>query len=137
MLGIIAGVLVLGCAVCGLAFAGVGFFAKTVAGPAIVVDQYYNAVKNQDYTTAFSSMEPGTTTFRGQVISQQTYAVAAQGLDTLRGKVSSFSVAVPTVTNNSASVTVTVNRTNAAAYDVHLQLQQVNGTWKIVSFDNI
>jgi hypothetical protein len=137
VLGIIAGVLVLGCAVCGLALAGVGFFAKTVAGPAIVVDQYYSAVKNQDYTTAFSNMEPGTTTFRGQVISQQAYMVAAQGLDTLRGKVSSFSVAVPSVTNNSASVTVTVNRTNAAAYDVQLQLQQVNGSWKIVSFDNI
>src|SRR6266516_5852437 len=38
-LGIIGGVLVLSCAVCGILFAnGAAFFAKTVAGPAIVVD---------------------------------------------------------------------------------------------------
>src|SRR6266704_6502768 len=61
-LGIIGGVLVLSCAVCGILFAnGAAFFAKTVAGPAIVVDQYYNAVKGQHYDTAFSYMEPGTT----------------------------------------------------------------------------
>ncbi len=137
-LGIIGGVLVLSCAVCGILFAnGAAFFAKTVAGPAIVVDQYYNAVKGQHYDTAFSYMEPGTTTFRGQPINLQAYTVFAQGLDFGKGKVTGFSVGNISGTDKITSVTVTVNRTNSAAYNVNLQLQQVNGSWKIISFDNI
>jgi hypothetical protein len=82
-------------------------------------------------------MEPGTTTFKGQPITQEAYTFAAQGLDTLRGKVNSFSIGNISAANNTTTVTVTVNRTNAAAYAVILQLQQVNGAWKIISLDNI
>ncbi len=42
-LAVIGGLIVLSCGVCGILFAtGVGFFAKTVAGPAITVNQYYS-----------------------------------------------------------------------------------------------
>jgi hypothetical protein len=137
-LAIIGGLIVLSCAVCGILFVtGAAFFAKTVAGPAIVVNQYYSAVEKQDYNTAFSYMEPGTTTFRGQPITQQVYTLAAQGLDTLPGKVSNYSVGNISLNNNSAVVTVSVTRGSTPAYDVQVQLQQVNGSWKIVSFDNI
>src|SRR6266516_425830 len=54
-LAIIGGLIVLSCAVCGVLFVtGVGFFAKTVVGPAITANQYYSAVEKQDYNTAFS-----------------------------------------------------------------------------------
>lgn len=62
---------------------------------------------------------------------------AAQALDVGKGKVSSYTIGSPSVNNNVTSLTVTVTRANAKAYDVHLQLKQVNGTWKIISFDNI
>ena len=39
--------------------------------------------------------------------------------------------------NNIATVTVSVTRGSAAPYNVQLQLQQVNGSWKITSYDNI
>src|SRR6266513_481063 len=137
-LAIIVGLIVLGCAVCGILFAnGVGFFAKTVAGPAITVDQYYTAVKNQDYNTAYSYISPNTTTSTGKTLTQQLYTVAAQGLDTLKGKVTNFSVGSVSTSNNVASVTVSVTRGSDSPYDVHLQLQQVNGSWKIISYDNI
>jgi len=124
--------------VCGILFAnGVGFFAKTVAGPAITVDQYYTAVKNQDYNTAYSYISPNTTTSTGKTLTQQLYTVAAQGLDTLKGKVTNFSVGSVSTSNNVASVTVSVTRGSDSPYDVHLQLQQVNGSWKIISYDNI
>ncbi len=137
-LAIIGGLIVLSCAVCGVLFAtGVGFFARTVAGPAIVVNQYYGAVEKQDYNTAFSYISTNLTASNGQALTQQVYTLAAQGLDTLKGKVTNYSVGGISVNNNVASVTVSVTRANASPYNVHLQLQQVNGSWKITSYDNI
>jgi hypothetical protein len=137
-LAIIGGLIVLSCAVCGIFFvAGIGFFAKTVAGPAITVNQYYSAVEKQDYNTAFSYISTNLTASNGQTLTQQIYTVAAQGLDTVKGKVTNYSVGSVSTSNNVASVTVSVTRGSAAPYDVHLQLQQVNGAWKITSYDNI
>jgi ABC-type transporter MlaC component len=129
---------VLSCAVCGIFFvAGIGFFAKTVAGPAITVDQYYTAVKNQDYNTAFTYISTNLTASNGQTLTQELYSTAAQALDTVKGKVTNFSVGNISTNNNVATVTVSVTRGSASPYDVHLQLQQVNGSWKITSYDNI
>jgi len=137
VLGIFGGLIVLSCAICGILFvAGVGFFAKTVAAPALVVNQYYSAVQKQDYNTAYSYIDQNLTASNNEPLTQQVYTVAAQLLDTTKGKVSNFSVGNVSVTNNTASVTVSVTR-GSTAYDVHLQLQQVNGSWKITSYDNI
>ena len=123
---------------CGILFAnGVGLFARTVAGPAITADQYYTAVKNQTYNTAFSYISTNITASNGQTLTQELYTTAAQALDTVKGKVTNFSVGSVSTSNNIANVTVSVTRGSASPYDVHLQLQQVNGTWKITSYDNI
>ena len=137
-LAIIGGLIVLSCAVCGILFVtGAAFFAKTVAGPAIVVNDYYNAVEKQDYNSAFSYISTNLTASNGQNLTQELYTTAAQALDTVKGKVTNFSVGSISVNNNVASVTVSVTRGSASPYDVHLQLQQVNGSWKITSYDNI
>jgi hypothetical protein len=137
-LAIIGGLIVLGCAVCGILFAnGVGFFARTVAGPAITADQYYTAVKNQNYNTAYSYISTNMTASNGQTLTQELYTTAAQALDTVKGRVTNFSVGSVSTSNNIANVTVSVTRGSNSPYDVHLQLQQVNGTWKITSYDNI
>ncbi len=123
---------------CGIFFAlGIGFFARTVGAPVDTVNKYYNAVKSQNYTSAYSYLDTNLTASNGQPLTQDLYMTAAQGLDTAKGTVSSFSIGNISVTNDTASVTVSVKRANAAAYDVRLQLRQVNGTWKITSFDNI
>jgi hypothetical protein len=128
---------VLSCAVCGILFVtGAAFFAKTVAGPALVANQYYSAVEKQDYSTAFSYISANSIVLNGQTVTQDLYTTAAQAVDTAKGNVTNYSVGVPSVTNNTASVTVTVTRASTPAYDVQLQLQQVNGTWKIISFNN-
>src|SRR5436190_9928951 len=137
-LAIIGGLIVLSCAVCGILFAtGVGFFAKSVALPAITVNQYYSAVEKQDYNTAFSYISTNLTASNGQNLTQELYTTAAQALDSVKGKVTNFSVGNVSTNNNVASVTVSVTRGSAAPYNVHLQLQQINGTWKITSYDNI
>ncbi|MGZ3626567.1 MAG: Rv0361 family membrane protein [Ktedonobacteraceae bacterium] len=137
-LAIIAGVIVLGCGACGiLSVAGIGFFAKSVVGPAVTANQYYSAVEKQDYNTAYSYISTNLTAANGQTLTQQIYTAAAQGLDTLKGKVTNFSVGNVSTNNNIATVTVSVTRGSGPSYDVHLQLQQVNGAWKITSYDNI
>src|SRR6266566_4473183 len=131
-LAIIGGLIVLSCAVCGILFAtGVGFFAKTVVGPAITANQYYSAVEKQDYNTAFSYISTNLTASNGQTLTHELYSTAAQALDTVKGKVTNFSVGSISTSNNVASVTVSVTRGSASPYDVHLQLQQINGSWKI------
>jgi hypothetical protein len=125
--------------VCGILFAtGAAFFAKTIAEPAIVVNDYYNAVEKQDYSKAYSYISTNLTASNGQALTQELYATAAKALDTVKGPVTKYTFGNNiSVTNNTASVTVSVTRGSAPAYDVKLQLQQVNGSWKITSYDNI
>ncbi len=143
VLGIIGGLIVLSCAACGILFAlGAGPLVNivgSIAGPAYTVNQYYNAVEKQDYTTAFSYISTNSTVLNGQISTQDLYTSAAQAVDAAKGKVTSISIGNISLTNNNntAIVTVTVTRSSTPAYVVHLQLQQVNGSWKIVSLDNI
>jgi len=138
VLGIFGGLIVLSCALCGIFFAlGIGFFAKTVAAPTSLVDQYYTSIKNQNYDTAYSYLGPNLTASNGQPLTQNLYTTAAQALDTEQGQVSSFSIPNISVNNDTASITVSVKRANAPAYDVHLQLRREGGNWKITSYDNI
>jgi hypothetical protein len=141
VLGIIGGLIVLSCAFCGILFAlGVGPLVNivgSIAGPAYTVNQYYNAVEKQNYPTAFSYIGTNLTVTNGQNLTQELYTTAATALDTVKGKVTNFSVGSISSSNNVTSVTVSVTRGSAAPYDVHLQLQQVNGSWKITSYDNI
>jgi hypothetical protein len=138
-LGIIGGLIVLSCAVCGILFAtGAAFFAKTIAEPAIIVNQYYSAVEKQDYATAYSYISTNLIAQNNQPLTQELYTTAAKALDTVKGPVTKYTFGNNiSVTNNTASVTVSVTRGSAPAYDVQLQLQQVNGSWKITSYDNI
>jgi ABC-type transporter MlaC component len=141
VLAIIGGLLVLACGGCGILFAsGAGIFGGivgSIAGPAYTVNQYYNAVEKQDYSTAFSYISTNLTASNGQTLTQVLYTTAAQALDTVKGKVTNFSVGNISSSNNVSSVTVSVTRANAPPYDVQLQLQQVNGSWKITSYNNI
>lgn len=99
--------------------------------------QYYTAIEHQDYTTAYSYVAPNLTASNGQPLTQELYTTAAQALDTVKGQVTSYTVGSTSVSSNIESVTVIVTRGSTPAYEVHLQLQQINGSWKITSYDNI
>jgi hypothetical protein len=137
-LGIIGGLVVLSCIACGTLFAlGIGFFAKTAGAPTSVVDQYYNAIENQRYDTAYSYLDPNLIASNGQPLTQQEYTTAAQAQDTNKGTVSSFSIRNISLNNGITSLIVSVKRIDAPAYDVHLQLRQEGSNWKITSYDGI
>jgi len=108
-----------------------------------VVNQYYTAVEQQDYATAFSNLGTSSLTIGGQACNvgacQSLYTQAALAFDAQKGKVTSYSITSTSINSNNgvstAAFTVSVTR-NGAPYDVHLKLQQEGSTWKIVNIDS-
>lgn len=129
----------LSCAGCAIAGAlGFNFLAQAV-GPQITVQQYYQAVKQQDYATAYSFLtSDASVNVNGQsvAVSQETsFETAASALDTTLGTVSSYTA--NTQGSDTSHVTVTVTRSRGGSYDVHLVLVKVGNSWKIQSADGI
>ncbi len=95
-------------------------------------DMYYSAIKTQDYGTAYSYLGSHLRT----EYSQQAFTQAAEQQDAVAGKVSRFGMTnIPT--GDPAYVTLTVTRANGSTYDVHLELRQEGGAWKVTTFDRI
>jgi hypothetical protein len=162
VLAVIGGILLLGCAICAFVLFRVGAFGQQVissaeatitvavatetaavattnaqlaGSPTDAANLYYTAIETQDYTTAYSYMDPTLQTSNGQALTQSIYTAAAQSQDQSHGAVTNFTIAVdPT---DPTKVTVTVTRGQSAPYSVHLQFQQEGGQWKIISYDNI
>jgi Domain of unknown function (DUF4878) len=138
VIAIIVGIVVLACVG---GFAAI-FLVLFNSPPKTVVQQYYDAIKSQDYAMAYSYLDPTIEiTFQGgsQQITQQAYTQAAQAYDAIKGKVSDFSITYVGInssssTGNTADVTVQVTR-NGNAYEVNLKLRQEGNDWKIVSID--
>jgi hypothetical protein len=129
VLSIIALVSIIGCTL--LAW-GVSFAIRTFGGPAIATDQYYSAIKGQDYARAYTYLGPQLKT----VFSQEAFTQMAQQHDAVDGKVTGFSFSgLPT--GDQATVGVTVTRMNGTSYTVHLELRQEGGAWVISAFDRI
>jgi hypothetical protein len=138
-LGVIGGLLVLSCVGCAIAGAlGFNFLAQAV-GPQIAVQQYYQAVKQQDYATAYSFLtSDATINANGTTVSvsqESSFQTAASTLDTTLGTVSSYAATIRG--SDTSHVTVTVTRSQGGSYDVHLVLVKVGNNWKIQSADGI
>jgi hypothetical protein len=133
--GILGLVSILGCAL--LAWGASQAFTAYYHSSLRAYDMYYTAIKDQDYSTAYSYLGSHLQT----VYSQQAFTQAAQQQDAALGPVSSFGPAhnpfLPIPTGDPVSVTLTVTRTNGTTYPVHLELRQEAGTWKVTAFDRI
>jgi hypothetical protein len=93
---------------------------------------YYSAIKDQDYGKAYSYLGSGLQ----REYSQQAFTQVAQKQDAAYGKVSRFGMtSIPM--GDPAYITLTVTRTNGTSYDVHLELRQEGGAWKVTAFDRI
>lgn len=140
-LAIVGGLLVLLCGGCAIAsVAGIGFFAKTIAGPTVAANAYYQNIKDQNYDQAYNYLDTNMTTTQGQQLTSSVFTQLAQAQDAAKGPVTAFSQTSINVdsTNgvNTATVVMSVTR-NGSSYDVTLQLKEESGAWKIIGFDNI
>jgi hypothetical protein len=129
ILGILALVFIIGS---GLLIWRIGSALNTFGGPTIVSDQYYTAIKDQDYARAYTFLGSGVKAG----LSQEAFTQQAQQQDANYGSISKYSYDnVPL--GEPADVTLTVIRANETSYTVHLEMRQEGGVWKITSFDRI
>ena len=137
-LGIIGGLLVLGCAGCGIFFYNVGKQATNIVGPAFAVGEYYQFLKQGDYSKAYTFVDPNASyTVGGKAVTvsdEQSFAQAAQSVDATDGTITSIQTGQ--TTTDTTHMTMIITR-NGSSYDVHLTLQQESGSWKIIAADGI
>lgn len=139
--GIIGGVLTLG-VIAVLVFTFVST-STSESGAVKATQAYYDAMKAQNYTQAFTYLYPNRTIQETGVeihVTEPVFVALAQNIDKSDGKVLSYSITSsevnPTDTADVADVTVSVTR-SSGSYDVHLQLQQEGNDWKILSMDGL
>ena len=137
ILGLVAGLIVLG----GLIFTvlvatdvivGLTTFFYTTTEPTPVAGNYYLAIMTHDYAKAYTDLDRHAT-INGRQVDQQTFITLATTADTHNGRVTQYSIDQGT---DPARLTITVHR-GARTYQVHLQLQQEHGVWKISSADGV
>ena len=97
-----------------------------------IPERYYLNIMSGDYTTAATYLDSHAT-IDEQPVDQQAFIHLAKAADTQFGSVHGITFSTE---SDATSVTVTVSR-GSRSYDVHLVLQQENGTWKIISADGI
>ena len=108
------------------------FAVSPLGGPTIASDQYYTAIRDNDYTKAYSYLGTDLRTS----ISQEDFTRQGQQQDAAFGRVSHYSYSnVPL--GDPATATITVTRASGTTYTVHLELRQEGGAWKISAFDRI
>ena len=99
---------------------------------AAMATNYYQALEQQNYTLAYSFLDPNATdTSTNQKLTLEVFTTLAQSTDTSEGTITDFSVgAFPPL------VVMTVTRKDGP-YHAHLQVKLEGTTWKITSLDRI
>ncbi len=97
-----------------------------------LVQNYYNAVEQQDYATAYTYIDSQDYNTGGLQIrvTRNAYTIAERTTDLTEGKVTDYHIVNITVNGNTATVTVDVTR-RGIVREVDVELVQINGNWKI------
>jgi hypothetical protein len=98
-----------------------------------VVDQYFMALVNQDYTAAFQYLDPGIKTRQDELDTQTWFTRRAQAYDE-HGKITDYALKGFSLNPKSAMYTIKIIR-GEGPYIVHLSLSKKGDTWKIIGFD--
>lgn len=110
---------------------GLTTFFNTTSEPTPVAANYYLAIMTHDYAKAYTDLDSHAAV-NGRQVDQQTFVTLATSVDAQNGNVTGYTIEG----NDPSHPTITVHR-GARVYQVHLQLQQENGAWKIISADGI
>jgi hypothetical protein len=129
VLSIIGGILVLGCAACGLITFGVVKLGTQVAGPTLAMTEYYQALKTQNYAQAYTYLDSGSLTVQGQTVTPDLYATAEQAIDQKLGAVTNYTLS--NIQAQTDTATITVRETRNQTRDITYSLRRVGNLWKI------
>jgi hypothetical protein len=114
-----------------LAF-GVQVAINAFGGPTIVAEQYYSAIKDQDYARAYTYLDLKV----AARMSKEAFITAARDRDRADGVVTTFTL-LTEPDGDHATATIAVTRSHEKAYTVHLNLQKVGNEWKISAYDRL
>ncbi len=109
-----------------------GWLIGTAGGPSIAADQYYTAIKSQNYANAYGHLGAQLR----QSLSQQAYTQQAQARDAADGIVTKFAYTTIPM-GDPADLTISVTRAGGSTYTMHLRLAKESGVWRVISFDGI
>ena len=126
-------------------FAGVGVLEALVglvlwlrpggASPAAtVVNQYYAALANQEYATAFQYLDPFPGGPLSRMLTQAEFIERAQAYDIQHGQITAYSLAGVQANPSQRVYTIKVTR-GSGAYRTRLRLTRQGLEWKIVGVD--
>jgi hypothetical protein len=101
--------------------------------PVSVAAHYYEAIRNQNYATAYADLDSHAT-LNGQSLDEQAFITLATTADTQQGSL--FSYGLLRQLGDGAQFNVSLRRSDQS-YTVHIQLQQEGNIWKIVSMDGL
>lgn len=143
-LGVLGGVSLLGCSICGIfGYLGFSFAQSDTVQSQTAVTVYYQDLKNMDYSTAYTYVSPDATFSitqdngsTSQISDETSFTTAARTADQQMGSIESTSPRLVSLDNTVAKVSVTIIRADKT-YVVHLTLNKINGRWKIVEADGI
>ncbi len=95
------------------------------------VEDYYTAVEQQEYATAYTYVDHQSFTYDGQrVFSQTAYTRAARTTDLRLGTLSAYTITNVVITGSTATVIVDGTRSGMLR-EVIVHLQDVGNTWEI------
>ncbi len=108
------------------------FFNRT-DDPVSVAANFYEAIRNQNYTTAYADLD-SQVTLNGQPLDEQSFVKLAQAADAQQGLL--FTYGLLRQSGDGTQFNASLRRGDQA-YTVHIQLQQVGARWKITSIDGL
>ena len=130
-LGIIGGIVVLGCSGCVIvSIISVNSFSQSTS-LVTTANLYYQAVRDQQYTIAYSYIDPAGASVSGQTLTRELFVNGAQAIDAQKGVVTSFASSGFSINGNTATVTMQVNR-GSQSYTVHLELKKKVATGRLL-----
>ena len=97
-----------------------------------VIQNYYQAIEKHDYVKAYSYVQKDAKTADGQKLTLDLLKQMATSTEDAEGPIQSLDVAA-----FPSQVVMTITRQKLGPYHTHIQVQQVDSTWKIVSIDRI
>lgn len=100
-----------------------------------VVAEYCQAIKEKNYTLAYTFVSSDAKNSSGQALTEDTFMQMAHASDNESGSI--VNVTIDPASNDSTQILLTIDRSSSLHYHAHLTLQQDGKTWKIISLDRI
>ncbi len=127
-----------------LTFGGIGLFLLLVGGglwlwrgdvpSARVVNQFYAAMQNQEYTVAFQYLNPSMKTGQGEPITPEWFTQRARAYDAERGQVTGYALTGFHLKGATRDFALRITRAGQS-YKNHLRVQKLRNEWTIIGFD--